>query len=88
MLAYSKLHHIAYDHNAISSKPKEMITLGIALTEKCEGCLMSQTVRLIELGATREEIADVIGVAIAMSEGPATAYGVKVLTMYDAFTQE
>lgn len=47
---------------------------------------MSHTMRLIELGATREEIADVIGVAIAMGGGPATAYGAKVLTMYDAYT--
>ncbi|MGL5247367.1 MAG: carboxymuconolactone decarboxylase family protein [Brooklawnia sp.] len=40
----------------------------------------------IAAGATREEIGEVVGVAILMGGGPSVVYGCQVLDAFDEFT--
>jgi len=71
---------------ALDEKTKEFVALGIAVHVKCEACIMFHVEALIRCGATREEVAETVGVAIQMGGGPAMMYGAKALECFDEFS--
>lgn len=87
MGGFMKLHDAALEDKTLDPKTKELIALGISIVIKCEPCIASHINSLVELGVTREEIAETIGVALFMGGGPATAYGGKALAAFDEFTK-
>jgi AhpD family alkylhydroperoxidase len=80
--AFAQLHREAYADGAVSSKNKELIALGIAISDQCDGCIDSHTRAAHRRGATREEIVETIGVAIAMMGGPGTVWGPRAFASY------
>ena len=66
----------------LDAKTRELIAVAIAVTTRCDGCIGVHTERAIKAGATREEIAEALGVAIALSAGAALAYSARVLDAY------
>ncbi len=66
-------------------KMKELITLGISVAIRCELCIAAHLQACLKAGATREEIMEVLGVAIAMGGGPGYTYSAYVLEMLDEF---
>ena len=83
MSAFKKLQNAAYKPGVLDEKTKEFIALTYAVADKCEGCIGNHVNKLVKLGATREEIAELAGVAIVMSGGPGSVYGGKALEAYD-----
>ncbi len=73
---------------ALSLKHKELIALGIAIAARCDGCIASHVQACVHAGATREEMAEAIGVAIMMGGGPSMVYGTEALTAFDQFVGE
>ncbi|MCX7011266.1 MAG: carboxymuconolactone decarboxylase family protein [Candidatus Sumerlaeota bacterium] len=59
---------------ALSTKEKEFIVLGIALATHCEPCILVHMEKALAAGATKAEILEACGVAIAMGGGPTMAY--------------
>jgi AhpD family alkylhydroperoxidase len=49
----------------LDAKTRELIAVAIAVTTRCDGCIGVRTERAIKAGATREEVAEALGVAIA-----------------------
>lgn len=72
---------------AITVKTKELIALAIAVTVRCDGCIASHVRAVIKAGASREEVAESIGVAILMGGGPSMVYGAQALEAYDQFAE-
>ncbi|WP_296658302.1 carboxymuconolactone decarboxylase family protein [Paraburkholderia sp.] len=68
--------------NKLEPKVHELIALAVAVTTRCDGCIATHTQKAAELGATREEIAEALGVAIALNAGPALVYSARVLDTY------
>jgi AhpD family alkylhydroperoxidase len=70
----------------LDAKTRELIAVAIAVaiavTTRCESCIGVHTERAINAGATREEIAEALGVAIALNAGAALAYSARVLDAY------
>jgi AhpD family alkylhydroperoxidase len=62
---------------------KEFIALGIAVADRCDACIGLHVEALVKAGATREEVADVLGMCIQMGGGPAMMYAAKALECYD-----
>ena len=87
MKGFSSLHKAALEDGALNTKTKELIALGISIGIRCEPCIVSHTKTLIDLGATREEIEETVGVALFMGGGPATAYGGKTLEIFDQLSE-
>ncbi|MEC3861513.1 carboxymuconolactone decarboxylase family protein [Mesobacterium sp. TK19101] len=71
---------------ALSKKQKEFIALGIAVAMRCEACIVSHAKALVSVGATREEVVEVLGTSIQMSGGPGLMYAGKALEIFDEFT--
>ncbi|HPE35267.1 MAG TPA: carboxymuconolactone decarboxylase family protein [Bacteroidales bacterium] len=74
---FSKLHKVAGEDKALSGKMKELISLGISITIRCEGCIACHVQAALQAGATKEEIIETIGVAVVMGGGPSLVYGEK-----------
>lgn len=85
MKAFGQLHHAAMHDGALSAKVKELMALCSSITTRCEGCITSHARSAVKAGATKEEVAETIAVAVLMGGGPATTYGAKALQATEAF---
>lgn len=64
-------------------KTKEYVALGMAVALRCEPCIGFHIAALQKAGATRDELADVLAMAIQMGGGPAVMYAAKALDCWD-----
>lgn len=87
MKAFSNLFGEVFNDGALTVKEKEYIALGIAVAVRCEGCIEAHTRNLINLDVSREEIAEIISVAVLMGGGPSTIYGGKALEAFDQLSK-
>lgn len=68
---------------ALDYKTKEFVALGISVADRCEPCITLHIEALIKLGASRAEVADVLGMCIQMGGGPSMMYAAKALECFD-----
>ena len=61
-----------------------LISLAVAVTTRCDGCISIHSNEAAKAGATREEVAEALGVAIAMNAGAALVYSTRTLEAFDA----
>ncbi len=87
MKGFMELHDAALEDKTLDPKTKELIALGISIAVKCVPCIVSHMSSLIELGVTRDEVVEAVGVAVFMGGGPSVAYGGKALSCYDEFSK-
>jgi AhpD family alkylhydroperoxidase len=64
---------------------KELVALAIAVSKECDGCIAYHARGAALQGATREELAEVLAVALLMNGGPATVYGPRAWAAFDEF---
>ena len=83
---YGALSAGTYKQGALDPKIKELIALALAIGARCDGCVAYHAKAAHDRGASREEVAEVIGVAIHMGGGPSMVYGAEALRAYDAFS--
>ncbi len=62
----------------LEPKIHELIALAVAVTTRCDGCISVHAKKAIELGATKEEVAEALGTAIALNTGAALVYSARV----------
>jgi AhpD family alkylhydroperoxidase len=86
MSGYAALHSAAFREGALDTKTKELIALAISVTKECDGCVAAHARGCARRGATREEVAETIGVTISMNGGPATVWGTRALAAFDEFS--
>ena len=72
--------------NLLGAKVRELITLAVAVTRECDGCITVHTDAAIKQGATKEEIVEALSVAIAVNAGAALVFSTRVLDAFDAKT--
>ena len=64
---YGALSVGTYKQGALDPKTKELIALALAIGARCDGCVAYHAKAAHDKGASREEVAEVIGVAIHMA---------------------
>ena len=85
MAGFGQLHEASAEDGALDAKTKELIALAIGIAVHCDGCISYHTHDALEAGASREEIVEVIGVAVMMGGGPSVVYGCQALEAVDQF---
>lgn len=83
--AYAAMHEAAMAEGSLSKKVKELIALAIAISRECDGCIAAHAHGAVLHGATEQEVAEMIGVAILMNGGPGTVFGPRAWTAYKEF---
>ena len=81
---FGALFQSAMKEGALSARDKELIALGMGLVLRCDACIYTHAEKCLKLGATREQILEVAGVAVVMQGGPAYTYLPKVVEALDA----
>ncbi|MCW2601219.1 MAG: putative carboxymuconolactone decarboxylase [Frankiales bacterium] len=72
----------------LSPKIRELIALAIAVSKQCDGCVASHARGAAKRGATSQEVAEAIGVAIMMNGGPGTVWGPRAYAAFQEFAPE
>jgi alkylhydroperoxidase/carboxymuconolactone decarboxylase family protein YurZ len=83
MAAESAVGAAVYKDGALSTKVKRLIALGIALRGCVTNCILNQTMRSLEAGATRDEIMETLSVAVGMSGTTGVAESLRVVKLLD-----
>ena len=68
--------------NLLGQKTRELIALAVAVTVRCDGCIAVHAEAAARHGASREEIAEALGVTTAVNAGAALVYSTRVLDAY------
>lgn len=63
----------------LDAKTRELIALAVAVTTRCDGCITVHVDAALKHGASREEIAEALGVAVALNAGAALVYSARVM---------
>jgi len=69
--------------NHLDAKTRELISLAVAVTTRCDGCIAFHAAAAKKLGVTVEEIGEALGVAINLNAGAAVVYSTHVLDAFD-----
>lgn len=88
MQGFSAMAQGATKDSALDKKTKELIALAIGVSTRCDGCIGFHSETLVKLGATREEIEEVLGMAIYMGGGPSLMYAADALLAFDQFKEQ
>ena len=84
--AFNAMGKAALAPGVLDAKTKELIALAIGVAARCEGCLGYHTQALARLGATREEVHEMLGVAVYMGGGPSLMYAANAVAAFDEST--
>ncbi|MCB2110089.1 carboxymuconolactone decarboxylase family protein [Albidovulum sp.] len=71
------------ENGALSLKEKEYVALAMAVALRCEPCINFHVEALMKTGASREELGDVLAMAIQMGGGPGLMYAGHALACWD-----
>jgi AhpD family alkylhydroperoxidase len=85
---FSRLQDAAPSAGALDAKTKELLALAIAVSKECDSCIAAHARGAVGEGATPEEAAETIGVAILMNGGPDTAYGPRAFAAFEELYAE
>jgi len=83
---FGDLHRAAVGDGVLPARVKELIALTIAVVKQCDGCIAYHAKAAARRGATAEEVAEALGVALLMDGGPASVYGPRAWSAYREFT--
>ena len=67
----------------IDAKTRELIALGVAISLRCDGCIAVHSAAARKNGATREEVAEALAIAISINAGAALVYSTCALDAFD-----
>ncbi|MGH3249208.1 MAG: carboxymuconolactone decarboxylase family protein [Trebonia sp.] len=85
---YKQLYDAALAAGALDVRAKELISLAIAVSKECDGCIVAHAHAAVLAGATPAEAAEAIGVTFLMNGGPATVYGARAFATFQEFYQD
>ena len=86
--AFAGLSKAAQTAGALDKKTKELLALAISVAIRCEGCVAYHARGAHRTGASRQEVAETLGVAIQMGGGPSMNYAADALRAFDQFSAQ
>ena len=72
---FSALHQAAVAEGVLPARVKELMALAIAVVKECDGCIAYHAKAAARRGATADEVAETLGVALLMDGGSASVNG-------------
>lgn len=88
MAAFAELGRAALAPGALDTKTKELIALAISVAVRCDPCIAYHGSAAQRQGATREEVAEAMSVALYMGAGPAAMYAAQALEAFDQYSDK
>lgn len=85
---FAELHRHAMAPGELDTSVKELIALAISVIEACDGCIAAHARGAARHGATRQQVAEALGVTLLMDGGPASVYAPRALAAFDEFSAD
>ena len=85
MAGFGAMAKAAMADGALTEKHKELIALGISVSQRCDGCIGFHVKTLRRLGTTQAEFEETLGVAVYMGGGPAAMYAAEAMQAWEQF---
>jgi AhpD family alkylhydroperoxidase len=82
--SYRTLSEAGSKTGKLDAKTRELIALAVAVSLRCDGCITVHTDAAAKHGATKEELIETLGVAIAVNAGAALVYSARTVDAFAA----
>ncbi|HBY9726943.1 carboxymuconolactone decarboxylase family protein [Klebsiella pneumoniae] len=76
---YQSIAESANRQGVLDQKTQELISLAVAATTRCDGCISIHSQAALKAGASREEIAAALAVAVSLNASAAVVYSSHVM---------
>jgi AhpD family alkylhydroperoxidase len=86
MKAFTGMAQAALGTKALDAKTKELIALAVSVAVRCDDCIAFHAKAAAEQGASQEEVAETLGMAIYMGAGPSVMYASHAFAAFNQFT--
>jgi AhpD family alkylhydroperoxidase len=86
MKAFGALGQSGLRGGTLDAKTKELIALSLGVAGHCDACIAFHTKTLVQLGATRAEIEEALGVCVYMGGGPSLMYAADALAAFEQWS--
>jgi AhpD family alkylhydroperoxidase len=83
--AFATLHQSAMADGVLPARIKELMALIVGVVKHCDGCVAYHARAAAAAGASEEEVAEALGVALLMDGGPASVWAPRALAAYREF---
>ncbi len=87
MKAFREMSAATLQPGVLDTKTKELMAVAISVAVRCDPCVTYHVSAARRAGATREEIAETVGLAIYMGAGPSAMYAAQALEAYDQWVE-
>lgn len=85
MQGFSALAKAATRDGALDKKTKELIALALGVAGHCDACIGFHAKALVQLGASKAEVEEALGMAVYMGGGPSLMYAANAIAAYEEF---
>jgi AhpD family alkylhydroperoxidase len=82
---FQSLHGAAMAEGEVPTRLKEATALAISVVKRCDGCIAHHAKAAARAGATPDEVAELLGVALLMDGGTASVYAPRAWDAYLEF---
>lgn len=86
MKGFSDLARSATRDGALDKKTKELIALALGVAAHCDACIGFHAQALVNLGATKAEVEEALGMAVYMGGGPSLMYSANAIAAFNEFS--
>lgn len=86
MKGFGALAQAATRDGALDKKTKELIALALGVAAHCDACIGFHAKALVQLGATRPEVEEALGMAVYMGGGPSLMYSANAIAAFEQFS--
>ena len=80
---FNLIHGQAMHAGALDPKTKELIAVALSVGSRCDPCIAFHVHAALRHGATRDELMEVLSVAVMMGGGPSLMYAAHVIEAMD-----
>jgi len=82
------LHDASMKGGVVPARLKEATALAISVAKRCDGCIAYHAKAAARAGASPEEVAELLGVALLMDGGTASVYAPRAWAAFQEFQAE
>lgn len=87
MKSFREMGAAALGEGVLDAKTKELLAVAISVAIRCDPCVTYHVEGARKHGATREEIAETMGLAVYMGAGPSAMYAAQALEAFDQHSE-
>jgi AhpD family alkylhydroperoxidase len=84
---FGELHQHAVADGVLSAKVKQLMALVVGVVQHCDGCVAYHAAGAARQGATEDEVAEALGVALLMGGGPCSVWAPRALAAFQEFAE-